>query len=83
LPLAGLAGGFQTQLLRRQRGGQQSRRARFPSRSENTMSGNNTSTPSNFVVALLAEDRSEFLVFNEGNENWLEYGDYTYHQCNW
>jgi len=57
--------------------------SRFPSRSENTMSGNNTSTPSNFVVALLAEDRSEFLIFYEGNENWLEYGDYTYHQCNW
>jgi len=44
--------------------------------------GNNKPTPNDFVVALLAEDRSEFLVFNEGNENWLEYGDYTYRQCN-
>jgi len=44
--------------------------------------GNDTPTPSDFVVALLAEDRSEFLVFSEGNENWLEYGDYTYRQCN-
>ena len=44
--------------------------------------GNDTPTPSDFVVALLAEDRTEFLVFSEGNENWLEYGDYTYRQCN-
>ncbi len=44
--------------------------------------GNATPTPSDFVVALLAEDRSEFLVFREGNKNWLEYGDYTYRQCN-
>ena len=31
--------------------------------------GNDTLTPSDFVVALLAEDRSEFLVFCEENEN--------------
>jgi hypothetical protein len=42
----------------------------------------NSETPGNFVVALLGEDRSEFLVFSEGKENWLEYGDYTYRQCN-
>ena len=42
----------------------------------------NSETPGNFVVALLGEDRSEFLVFSEGNKNWLEYGDYTYRQCN-
>jgi hypothetical protein len=35
-----------------------------------------------FVVALLGEDRSEFLVFRDGDEHWLEYGDYTYRQCN-
>ena len=35
-----------------------------------------------FVVALLAEDRSEFLIFQNGTENWLEFGDYRYDQCN-
>jgi hypothetical protein len=35
-----------------------------------------------FVVALLAEDRSEFLIFQDGSENWLEFGDYRYDQCN-
>jgi hypothetical protein len=38
--------------------------------------------PSGFVVALLGEDRSEFLVFREGNQDWLEFGDYTYRKCN-
>ena len=38
--------------------------------------------PRGFVVALLGEDRSEFLVFREGDKDWLEYGDYTYRQCN-
>jgi hypothetical protein len=38
--------------------------------------------PSGFVVALLGEDRSEFLVFREGDQDWLEYGDYTYRKCN-
>jgi len=42
----------------------------------------NYDKPVGFVVALLGEDRSEFLVFSQGNENWLEYGDYTYRQCN-
>ena len=37
--------------------------------------------PRGFVVALLGEDRSEFLVFREGDKDWLEYGDYTYRQC--
>jgi len=35
-----------------------------------------------FEVALLGEDKSEFLVFKQGSENWLEYGDYRYEQCN-
>jgi hypothetical protein len=38
--------------------------------------------PPGFVVALLGEDRSEFLVFKDGDEDWLEYGDYTYRKCN-
>ncbi|WP_253286239.1 hypothetical protein [Ruegeria sp. HKCCD6157] len=42
----------------------------------------NSEPPKGFVVALLGEDRSEFLVFKEGSENWLEYGDYRYDQCN-
>ncbi len=43
--------------------------------------GNNP-PPRGFVVALLGEDRSEFLVFRDGNEDWLEFGDYTYSKCN-
>ncbi len=42
----------------------------------------NSEPPKGFVVALLGEDRSEFLVFKEDSENWLEYGDYRYDQCN-
>jgi hypothetical protein len=38
--------------------------------------------PRGFVVALLGEDRSEFLVFRDGDEGWLEYGDYRYGKCN-
>jgi hypothetical protein len=38
--------------------------------------------PRGFVVALLGEDRSEFLVFKDGGEDWLEFGDYTYRKCN-
>jgi hypothetical protein len=41
-----------------------------------------TRPPRGFVVALLGEDRSEFLVFRDGDEDWLEYGDYTYRECN-
>ena len=37
--------------------------------------------PRGFVVALLGEDRSEFLVFTEGGEDWLEFGDYRYSKC--
>jgi hypothetical protein len=37
--------------------------------------------PRGFVVALLGEDRSEFLVFRLGDEDWLEFGDYTYRKC--
>jgi hypothetical protein len=42
----------------------------------------NSTPPRGFVVALLGEDRSEFLVFRDGNEDWLEFGDYTYRKCN-
>ncbi len=42
----------------------------------------NYEPPAGFVVALLGEDRSEFLIFSEGSSNWLEYGDYRYDQCN-
>ena len=42
----------------------------------------NAQTPKNFVVALLAEDAPELLIFRNGNENWLELGDYRYDQCN-
>jgi hypothetical protein len=38
--------------------------------------------PRGFVVALLAEDRAEFLVFRVGDEDWLEFGDYRYSKCN-
>jgi len=38
--------------------------------------------PRGFVVALLGEDRSEFLVFRDGDEDWMEFGDYTYRKCN-
>ncbi|WP_170477422.1 hypothetical protein [Ruegeria arenilitoris] len=42
----------------------------------------NSKPPAGFVVALLGEDRSEFLIFSEGPANWLEYGDYRYDKCN-
>ena len=42
----------------------------------------NSPAPKGFVVALLGEDRSEFLVFHEGGDDWLEFGDYTYRKCN-
>jgi len=42
----------------------------------------NQQPPNGFVVALLGEDRSEMLVFREGNKDWLEFGDYTYRKCN-
>jgi hypothetical protein len=42
----------------------------------------NSKPAKDFVVALLAEDRSEFLIFRNRRENWLEFGDYRYDQCN-
>ena len=42
----------------------------------------NSKPPKDFVVALLGEDRSEFLVFRSGDKDWLEFGDYTYRTCN-
>ena len=44
--------------------------------------GSNQPAPEGFVVALLAEDRAEFLVFSKNGENWIEFGDYEYRQCN-
>ena len=38
-------------------------------------------TLAGFVVALLGEDRSEFLVFRDGGRDWLEFGDYRYDKC--
>lgn len=43
---------------------------------------NNSVPPKGFLVALLGEDQSEFLVFKDGNKNWIEFGDYQYGQCN-
>ncbi|WP_234416688.1 hypothetical protein [Ruegeria sp. Alg231-54] len=42
----------------------------------------NSEPVKDFVVALLAEDRAEFLIFRNRRENWLEFGDYRYDQCN-
>lgn len=42
----------------------------------------NSQPPAGFQVALLGEDRSEYLVFSDGGRNWIEFGDYTYEQCN-
>jgi len=44
--------------------------------------GSNQQPPKGFVVALLGEDRSEFLVFRDGDKDWLEFGDYQYKKCN-
>jgi hypothetical protein len=33
-------------------------------------------------VALLGEDRSEFLVYDRNGEIWVEFGDYAYRPCN-
>jgi hypothetical protein len=38
--------------------------------------------PRGFVVALLGENRSELVIFRDGDEEWLEYGDETYRRCN-
>jgi hypothetical protein len=37
--------------------------------------------PEGFLVALLGEDRSEFLVFRDGEASWIEYGDHRYEAC--
>ncbi|UWQ90233.1 hypothetical protein K3727_15745 [Rhodobacteraceae bacterium M382] len=42
----------------------------------------NAQPPQGFVVALLGQDRSEFLIFQDGGDHWLEFGDYRYDQCN-
>lgn len=39
-------------------------------------------SPAGFVVALLLENGGEMLVFQQSGQNWLEYGDYRYDQCN-
>lgn len=42
----------------------------------------NAAPPKGFVVALLGENRSEFLVFRDGDKGWIEFGDYQYDKCN-
>lgn len=42
----------------------------------------NAQPPRGFVVALLGEDRSELFVFQDRGQNWVEYGDGRYNQCN-
>jgi hypothetical protein len=42
----------------------------------------NAAPPRGFVVALLGENRSEFLVFRDGDKDWIEFGDYQYDKCN-
>jgi len=44
--------------------------------------GTNQQPPKGFVVALLGENRNEFLVFRHGDKDWLEFGDYQYNKCN-
>ena len=44
--------------------------------------GNNEPAPEGFVKALLLDNGGEMLVFEDGNQHWIEYGDYTYRQCN-
>ncbi|MBO9401803.1 hypothetical protein [Shimia sp. R9_3] len=41
----------------------------------------NSKPPAHFVVALLGEDRSELLIFDNGATSWVEYGDYRYDEC--
>lgn len=41
----------------------------------------NSQPPRGFVAALLGEDRSDFLIFRKGDEEWLEFGGYTYRKC--
>ncbi len=44
--------------------------------------GSNQPAPKGFVKALLLDSGGEMLVFEVGNEHWIEFGDYTYRQCN-
>lgn len=44
--------------------------------------GNNEPAPEGFVKALLLDNGGEMLVFEDGSKHWIEYGDYTYRQCN-
>jgi hypothetical protein len=44
--------------------------------------GSKQQPPKGFVVALLGENRNEFLVFRDGDKDWLEFGDYQYNKCN-
>lgn len=38
--------------------------------------------PEGFIVALLLENHKQMLVFQKDGENWLEYGNDHYAQCN-
>lgn len=44
--------------------------------------GNNQPAPKGFLKALLLDSGGEMLVFEDENEYWIEFGDYTYRQCN-
>lgn len=43
--------------------------------------GSNQPVPKGFVKALLLNSGGEMLVFEDGNERWIEFGDYTYREC--
>ena len=42
----------------------------------------NSEPPQGFEVALLGEDRSEFLVYSHEGREWMEFGDGRYDKCN-
>ena len=41
----------------------------------------NAKAPEGFVVALLGEDRSEFVIVKTGDRNWIAFGDFSYGTC--
>jgi hypothetical protein len=42
----------------------------------------NSEPPQGFEVALLGEDRSEFLVYSHDGREWMKFGDGRYDRCN-
>ena len=53
----------------------------LPMRASEVMLGKYFAALAFFLVALLGEDRSEFLVFRDGEASWIEYGDQRYDAC--